>query len=242
MYEIVKMAILPSNLLVSFLFVGGVMLCFRSTRRASKFPFALALLLYVVFGSGPVSYGLLGGLEHQNPRLDARIDALDVESIVILPGYGEPDPFRPISSQLNAASLYRVVEALNILHRDSSRTIIVSGSGQVSHLIKALMLELGVDSKQIKIDDEAGSTLESAANISALLKDKKFFLVTSAGHMPRAMLDFQHAGTKPIPSPTHFLTRRNLFATGYLPTPVHLELSDLAIAEYAAILRNNLQF
>jgi len=218
------------------------MLCFRSTRRASKFPFALALLLYVVFGSGPVSYGLLGGLEHQNPRLDARIDALDVESIVILPGYGEPDPFRPISSQLNAASLYRVVEALNILHRDSSRTIIVSGSGQVSHLIKALMLELGVDSKQIKIDDEAGSTLESAANISALLKDKKFFLVTSAGHMPRAMLDFQHAGTKPIPSPTHFLTRRNLFATGYLPTPVHLELSDLAIAEYAAILRNNLQF
>jgi len=242
MDDIVKMAILPSNLLISSLFLGAVLLCFRSTRRASKIPFALALLLYVVFGSGPVSYGLLGGLEHQNPRLDAHIDDLDVHSIVILTGYGEPDSFRPISSQLNAASIYRVVEALHILHRDTSRTIIVSGSGQVSRLMKALMLELGVDGKQIQIDDQAGSTLESAANISALLKDKRFFLVTSAGHMPRAMLNFQHAGTKPIPSPTHFLTRRNLFATGYLPTPVHLVLSDFAIAEYAAILRNNLQF
>ena len=63
-----------------------------------------------------------------------------------------------------------------------------------------------------------------------------FILVTSAGHMPRSMHVFKKAGLNPIPAPTHYLTRKNNLAISYLPSPLHLRYSDLAIHEYAAIL------
>jgi uncharacterized SAM-binding protein YcdF (DUF218 family) len=62
-----------------------------------------------------------------------------------------------------------------------------------------------------------------------------FLLVTSAGHIPRAMGVFRKLGMNPRAAPTYYLTRRNWLAVQYLPSPLHLQYSDLAVSEYAAL-------
>jgi uncharacterized SAM-binding protein YcdF (DUF218 family) len=71
-------------------------------------------------------------------------------------------------------------------------------------------------------------------NISGSAEEE--YLGTSAGHMPRSVSIFRNFGMHPVPAPTDFMTRRNFLATGYLPSPQYLRLSDLAVHECVGIL------
>ncbi len=102
--------------------------------------------------------------------------------------------------------------------------------------MKDLLISMGLPGNKILIENKSNSTFDSAKNVSNLLKNKRFILITSAGHMPRSMKVFKKLGMTPIPAPTDYLTRENYFAISYLPSPLHLRYSDLAIHEYAAIL------
>jgi uncharacterized SAM-binding protein YcdF (DUF218 family) len=142
----------------------------------------------------------------------------------------------PLSSHINGTSAIRILEAVRIFRLKPGRKIIVSGREDVPVVIKDVLVSLGIPNERIVIEGHSRNTMDSAANLSNFLKGKKFVLVTSAGHMPRSISIFRNFGMHPVPAPTDFMTRRNFLATGYLPSPQYLRLSDLAIHEYIGIL------
>ncbi len=62
-----------------------------------------------------------------------------------------------------------------------------------------------------------------------MLAGRPFFLVTSAGHLPRTMAAFAKLGMTPIPAPTDYRLSRNVRRASILPSPMHLYGSDLAV-------------
>ena len=98
---------------------------------------------------------------------------------------------------------------------------------------------MGTESERVIVDNDSHSTSESAKWCRQIINDKTFGLITSAGHMLRAMGTFMKSFLEPIPFPTDFLTRKNILSQSYLPTPGNLKLIDLAFHEYVAIFYYN---
>lgn len=196
---------------------------------------ALALSIFLVFGSGPVSFLLLGSLEFQVPPAGHK-ERRQVDTIVVLAGYAEIDPDHPVSSQVNSNSAFRLLESLMLFQSRQNSTVIISGKGEVARIMRDVVVQSGVPAEQVIVDSVSSSTYESAKNLSPRLGQAPFLLVTSAGHMPRSMGAFKKAGSRPLPVSTDYMTKRNPLATQYLPSPVHLHHSDLAISEYAALI------
>jgi len=61
------------------------------------------------------------------------------------------------------------------------------------------------------------------------------FLVTSAGHMRRAVGVFSKKGVVPIPAPTDYMLPRKARHASWTTNAVHLQASDIAVHEYLGI-------
>lgn len=236
MLDIIKDAILPSGLVIIFFIIGSVLLLAKKIRPVAIFMLAIAGMLYVVFGNGPVSFSLLGNLENQYPQLSLTDGAKDVDTIVLLTGYAEINSDRPISSKVNSASAFRVIEALRVFKTVPEAEILISGRCVTPQIMKRLLVSLGAPVEKVAIEDKSANTHESAVNLQKRLGGKSFVLVTSAGHMPRAMGTFRKLGMNPIPAPTDYKSIKNYRAIAYVPSPLHLECSDLAVYEYLGII------
>lgn len=62
---------------------------------------------------------------------------------------------------------------------------------------------LGVPRSDILVLDKPKDTEEEASAIKAAIGDAPLLVVTSASHLPRAMIFFQHAGLHPLPAPAN---------------------------------------
>lgn len=86
------------------------------------------------------------------------------------------------------------------------------------------------------VDGDSDSTAKSAEYLSNVAKGESLFLVTSAGHMRRAMGALRKRGLNPIPAPTDYKLPRLLRHSSWTTSPAHLQASDLAVHEYVAII------
>lgn len=234
MAMIVKYLLLPSSLIMLSAIAGFVLIWFRAIRQWGVSLLANALAAYVVFASGPVAFLLLGHLEYQIPPATAS-ERTEVEKVVILAAYAESDQGIPLSARVSSASAFRVLEALSLYRSVPDAMVILSGEGAVPAVMRDVLVASGVPPERIVVDATSSNTFESAKHLVPLLGSEPFLLVTSAGHMPRALGVFVKAGTSPRPVPTHYLSRRNWLAIQYLPSPIHLIYSDLAVSEYVAM-------
>lgn len=235
METVIKPFLVPSGLIMLCGITSVVLLCFRLGRKPGVRVGIVALTLYVVFGSGPISYLLLGHLEYKIPPATAA-ERAGVQTIVVLAAHAERDPILPLSSHVNSPSAYRILEALKLFRENPDSVVIVSGSGVVPSVMGEVLISTGISNDRIHIDAASFSTRQSAQQLYPRLGRSPFLLVTSAGHMPRALGVFQKVGMEPRPAPTHYMTRRNWLAVQYFPSPLHLQYSDLAISEYEALL------
>lgn len=94
----------------------------------------------------------------------------------------------------------------------------------------------GVPETSLIIDAGAADTFDSASRAERLLGSRAVLLVTSAGHMPRAMNGFEQLGFDVVPAPTDHKMPADALSAPLLPSAYHLQVSDLAIHEYAALL------
>lgn len=227
------MLVLPSGILVLALLGALVLLPWRATRRVSAVLAALAGAIYLVFGTGPVAHALLTGLEY---RFEAPDPLPPLEHIVVLAAYAAPDPRVTVISQVNSHALARVAEAARLSREHPGAVLTVTGGGPGPGLMAEILQALGVSRERIRIDDGSHSTYESAVHLEGELRGAAVGLVTSAGHMPRAMMVFRGRGLEPIPIPTDHQTYPSIWASSILPTPGQLRLSDLAVHEYLALV------
>ena len=232
---VAKYLMLPSSLIALTSILGIALLCIRSTRRWGVFLGIFAFTLYVIFAAGPVSFFLLGHLEYQIAPSGVS-EREGIRTVVVLAAHAESDLGIPLSSRISSGTAFRLLEAISLFRSSPSSTVIVSGGGATPAIMRDVLVVVGIPADHVVVDTESFSTVESAKHLASTLGTVPFLLVTSAGHMPRAMGVFLKAGMLPRPVPTHYMTKQNWMAIQYLPSPAHLGYSDLAVSEYAALL------
>lgn len=231
---LLKFFILPSNLIVVFI-VLGLFFLLRHRKRIAALAFFIAATFYIVFSSGPVAALLLSHLEYRYPALlEEELDP-EVRHIVLLAAYTADSPLMPLSGKFNSHAIFRIVEALNIYRRCQACTIWISGKDD-TELMKRQLELMGVPASAIKLDKASNHTVNSAINLSNMLKDSKFYLVTSAGHMPRSMGVFKKQGLQAIAAPTDYLMPKDILEASVGLSSHHLYFSNLAVNEYAGLL------
>lgn len=236
MHPIVDSILAPSGL-ATLLVVAAAGAFFMFRRRAlTGYLLATAALLYVIFGSSFTTFWLMGNLEREfAPGQDAAASA-SPGTVVVLTGYAFVDAHRSITGHVNSASSSRLLETMRLVARSRHMAVIISGGGEVPAIMKELLVQLGVRRTNIVTESNSANTYESAVHLRERLSSKPFYLVTSAGHMPRALRVFRKQGLSAIPAPTDYLSPATLTDASFIPSGRNLAISDLAVHEHLGML------
>jgi len=230
MANVLQAFVLPSNICFVLTFIGLALSIPARTRKAALGTFIVGGVLLFVFSSGKTAAWLMSPLEYAYPRIADRPVA-GVRSIVILAAYAAPDPEMSLSDRPNSAALYRIVEGSLLWHKCRDCDVIVTGLAPTTTVMADLLVALGVPQDHVRLDNGSANTGASARNVRGMVGDAPFYLVTSAGHLPRAMAAFEKAGTRPLAAPTDHRLPRLVAQADWNLLPFHLEVSDVAVHE-----------
>ena len=247
LYKILTFLVLPVGL--TFVVLFGT--CIYVWRRKLNIKYVLTFVtLFLYLCANPfISHLLLQQLEKEYiPSA-----AVQGDLIAVLGGgalNGTPD-IEADGGSLGGGSMNRLIAAIR-LEKRLHIPIIVSGEDPETAKAKEIMLDLGVLPENIIIDDQAHTTVMNAehiASICAVAGFKKPIIVTSAYHMPRAVLCFKQAGmmdfaTFAVDYQTDFSDsssyNKDMFV--WLPTLGALKNTTTAVREYMGIAAMQLQW
>jgi uncharacterized SAM-binding protein YcdF (DUF218 family) len=212
-------------------------------RGCSRVAFALALVLFLLAGSGLLPMFLLQRLQAPYVARPALAWAPD-NAIVLLTSGAVPVPDQAVEPGFAA---YGRIARAAMMYRDCASaarrcTVLVTG-GDPSLLgtplavsYGAVLQRLGVPAADLKLESRSLSTWQNAQFSRPLLQAlgaQRIWLVTSGFHLRRGMLYFAHFGVHAIPVRADYLA-----ATFSLwPSSGNLVLTDAALHEYAGIAR-----
>ena len=233
--DMINALIMPSNLAILSLVTGIILLIFDRFRGLAKALLIFAGSIILIFSTGTVAALLLSPLEYQYPFIKDPTERPEVRKIVVLTGYAADYPLVPLSSKINSASAFRVLEAQRLFLSCQDCEIVISGNPAATTLMKELLVSMGVPEGQIREDSASAHTYISAQTLRQWFDDDSFYLVTSAGHMPRAMGVFEKQGMNPVPAPTDYQLPKEVLKAGIHLSPQHLYWCNLAVREYAGI-------
>lgn len=201
----------PSNLALIVLTLGLALLL---ARRRSGLPLALAALVALLLPSLlPLTDWLAAPLENRfeipNPER--------VDGVVVLGGAVSPalTAARGQPALNDGAERMTALVALARRH-PQARLVFTGGSSAVlgseiseAEVARQLFGSLGLDGR-VLYEDAARDTYENALFAERLARpdaSETWLLVTSALHMPRALLVFEQIGWEVVPYPVDYLTR-----------------------------------
>ena len=236
MSDILKSLLLPSQMVVALLFIGIILKLIGRFQKWSTALFLTGAVLHFLFSTGVVATLLISPLEYRYPFVQSAEEYDYVDTVVLLAGYAADDPLMPLSSQANSTSVYRVLESYRLFREGRLKRIIISGKKSCVSVMKALLVNLGVPYSAIIEDNGVTHTSHSAVSLKKYIGNESFFLVTSAGHMPRSVGVFRKQGMTPIPAPTDYQLPKKYLNASLIPSPFHMSVSDLAVREYGGIL------
>jgi uncharacterized SAM-binding protein YcdF (DUF218 family) len=228
--------LLPSGVVTLLCLAGIAALLVRRTRRIAYLPLAVAAAAMLLFSNGGIATLLTSPLEYAYPAMQDPQQHPEARAIVVLTAYVTDDKDMPLSTKMNSSSAFRVLEAANLFARRPECQVIVTGGAVAARIMGRQLQVLGVPASRLMIEDQSIHTISSARNLQPLLAGKAVFLVTSAGHMRRAMGVFQKQGILPIAAPTDYKLPRSAAHASWTSSSFHLQASDLAVHEYLALL------
>jgi uncharacterized SAM-binding protein YcdF (DUF218 family) len=194
----------PLSLALWIALAGGITWRRGRRRAASALLLGSAVLAYA-FSTPLVGRALLWPLESSYPPLGAPPPQL---SYVVVLGSGYmPRGGVPVTAALDAEGLVRIVEGVCLLRQLPQARLIVSGGARpgvptVAAGYARLAQALGVAPEALWLADQARDTRGEMRDIVQRVGRAPFLLVTSASHMPRAMLLARRAGGLPVAAPT----------------------------------------
>ncbi len=210
---------LPIGIVLAIL---ALFFLYKNRYKKAKIFLTLSILWISLFSYAPFSNILLYSLENTYAKL--KVVPKDIKYIVYLGG-----------DQQNRG--WEVLRLYNILPNSTIITSGYAGRADIPEAIKTakVLQSVGINKNNIKIHPKPKDTKEEALKIKDVLKDKKFILVTSAYHMPRAMMIFKSVGLDPIPAPTDYLIKDSDKALD-IPRSRYIYRSTKAWHEYIGIL------
>ena len=230
--EIISMLVVPSGV-AYLLFASGFIARLIPRARAFSWPLlALGALTTLLFSVGQTAAAIMSPLEYQSPTVQDARKFPEARHIVVLTAWAAEDPELPITGRLNASAAFRVLLALELHRQRPELDIIVSGGPVVARAMADALIATGVPADRVRLENRSRFTAESAEFLAPMVRDEPFLLVTSAGHMRRALASMHQQKLSPIAAPTDHEMPRDWRDAELMPRPRSLVTSDLAVHEY----------
>ncbi len=228
-FKLLQSFLMPSAFV--FLFVAVGFLFLKKKKKIGQILLIGGAFFYYFFSITPISEFLLMSLEEKHRSLRVE-DISRAEKVVLLLGGRE-------------SNILRSSEVLRIWHlADGKMKLIISGTdplvatSEEANAVRNYFIYRGVDEGDIVIEGKSRNTRENVINVKEIVEEEEFFLVTSAYHMERAVIEFERLGARPIPAPTDFKRRRvtnyNIF--DFVPNAQNLRNSDIALHEHLGVV------
>ena len=199
---------LPLPLLLLLIAIGLLLVWFSRFQKSGKIMITTGWLALLLLSLQPVADGLLRPIEEKYPTWHGQ---QKVDYIVVLGGGYTWDPEWAPSSNLINNSLPRLNEGIRLWLANPGSKIIFTGAPAKTNPVSTaeagarVAESLGVPRSSIITLDSPKDTEEEAAAVKSAIGDAPFLLVTSASHLPRAMIFFENAGLHPLPAPANQL-------------------------------------
>lgn len=233
----------PSNLILTLILAGLVLLVFRR-RRAGTLLLALGGLSLLTFGLSPLPRLLLRVLENRFPVvMPASLGRVD--GIIVLGGGGrqvrDQIKFTDAAARVTqGAALARAFPGARLLFSGGEgRMIRIDGDDGEAGATVEVFRSLGVPDAQVSYESESRNTRENALfakKLAAPRPGERWVLVTSAFHMPRSVGSFRQAGFDVVPFPVDFHTRdRPGDWAPFGAVSEGLRLTDIGIREWIGL-------
>lgn len=240
----------PSTLIALLIGYGAILIWTGWARWGRRFV-SIGAILLLVAGLSPLGNALILPLEDRFPRADLEIPPPPAGFIIL---GGAED--RLVGTARKAPALNeaaeRMVEAAMLAKRFPDAKIAFSGgdagvlyqTGNEAEGAETLLTALGVTRDRLILEAKSRDTYENAV----LLKDeltergelgpgKRWVLITSAYHMPRAIGAFRHAGFEVEAWPVDYRTRSRADLTRpFDKVSEGLRRVDVASREWAGLL------
>ncbi|QER42202.1 YdcF family protein [Thermodesulfobacterium sp. TA1] len=239
----------PSSLIFLFLLTVSIYVVLGKRRGRRRFFLFVAVALYYLSTTPFLPYFLLKQLEKNYP-IPPQEEIAKVEKIIVLTGrvYGQKD--LGLEERFSKETLVRFFKALELKKvYPEKKVIIVGGSYEDLNFKGASYLKefAGKLGYQVEAIDIPLDTETSVKTIKKLLSspEERFLLLTSAYHLPRAIILFKKEGLNPIPYPTnynHKLCKPDFSVSNFFPNDLYFSLTNLAFHEYLGILFYKIKF
>jgi len=241
MRDFVSLMINPVVILY-LLLLTGISLYLLKQKRPGRI-FIVSAGLWFFFITTPfLPKFMIKSLENKYSQIsDSSINNLSHSCDIIVLGGGHTDDknLSP-NNQLSLNALSRLVEGIRIHKKIPGSRLILSGYRGRSELPQALVLfrtalTLGIDSTSMAMQSMPSNTrMEAAEYVKIFGTNKTLILVTSAVHMPRAIMLFRNAGTDPIAAPADFMLKYGSQKSDFSwkPSAGYIHMIEVSFHEY----------
>ncbi len=223
--------LLPLPFLLLMMGVALCLLWFTRWQKSAKALLSVSWLVLLLISLQPVADKMLKPIEDTYPTWRG---SEKVDYIVVLGGGYTWNPEWAPSSNLISNSLPRLAEGVRLWQANPGAKMIFTGARAMTNPVSTaeagarVAESLGVPRSQIITLDEPKDTEEEATAVAKTIGQQPFLLVTSASHLPRAMIFFRNAGLHPIPAPANQLAIESPLNPWerIIPSPIWLMHSD----------------
>lgn len=228
--------LLPLPFLLLLIGVAILLLWFSRWQKTAKSLLTAGWLVLLLLSLQPIADGLLKPVESDYPTWRG---GPQVQYIVVLGGGYTWNPQWAPSSNLINNSLPRVTEGVRLWLANPGATLIFTGANAIGNPVSTaeagarVAESLGVPRGAIVTLDTPKDTEEEAAAVAKMIGDAPFLLVSSASHLPRAIIFFQHQGLNPLPAPANQMAITSALNPWerVIPSPLWLMHSERASYE-----------
>jgi uncharacterized SAM-binding protein YcdF (DUF218 family) len=229
--KLIEWLLTPSTVVVLTLLAGCLVQWHERFRRAGRLIASTGAVMLLLLWCGIPFNAIARLLETRYQPILSPTRIATVSWIVVLGAGHRSESALPLSSRPDAAGLSRTLEGLRLQNAMPGSRLLLSGGAVFDSVSDArikrdLARSLGVPNDVMRIDERARSTAEEADALRGTVGEAPFLLVTSALHMPRAMILFRGRSMHPIPAPTDYQSPHSL-----VPTAGHIELADATAHE-----------
>ena len=244
--KLVSRFFFPVPLVIELCLLGMLLRLFPKYRRVGNGFIAIGLLLSLAFGYQWLPEQLLLPLEQKYPA--AQVDATTPGTNVCICVLGEGiyfDKSLPSNSRLSLMFLPRVMEGLRLHEQMPGSRLIVSMAGpnlsdaEKRSLLDNLIKSFNLKSDNIEIMTTARDTSDEVKSFKKMAANQKVYLVSSASHLPRAMVLARKNQLDAIPAPGGYLVDKdenNEWEPSQLfPSSFNYMKAERAIYEYLGL-------